>query len=96
MLSQLIHSAARWYRGHHDIEAGARQYYALNMIEKDAVAQAFPDAIFITFNGSDIRALFPQTLPIFYMYSLKRGTAVKPWFLDSRGGDAIAKLRTAA
>ena len=25
--------------------------------------------------------LFPDTMPIFYMYSLKRGVAVKPWFL---------------
>ena len=95
VLNQLMRSAARWYRGNGDIEAGARQYYAMNMIEKDAVAQAFPDAIFITFNGSDIRALFPETLPIFYMYSLKRGTAVKPWFLTSSGGDAVAKLSAA-
>ena len=35
----------------------------------------------MTFNGSDVRDLFPSNMPIFYMYSLKRGTAEKPWFL---------------
>ena len=42
---------------------------------------AFPNAVFITFNGSEFRCLFPDRMPIFYMYSLKRGVAVKPWFL---------------
>ena len=38
-------------------------------------------SIFITFNGSEFRCLFPERLPIFYMYSLRRGVSVKPWFL---------------
>ena len=97
VLEQLMRSAARWYRGSDGVEAGARRYYAMNMVEKEAVAHAFPDAIFVTFNGSGLRMLFPDALPIFYMYSIKRGTAIKPWFLTSRGGDAaIAKPRIAA
>jgi hypothetical protein len=51
------------------------------MLEKRAVELAFPNAVFITFNGSEFRCLFPDRMPIFYMYSLKRGVAVKPWFL---------------
>jgi hypothetical protein len=52
-------------------------------VEKRAVEIAFPHSIFITFNGSRLRALFPKHLPIFYMYSLRRGVSVKPWFLPA-------------
>ena len=38
-------------------------------------------AVVITFNGSEFRCLFPENMAIFYMYSLKRGVAVKPWFM---------------
>jgi hypothetical protein len=53
------------------------------MIEKRAVEFAFPRAIFVTFNGSEYRCLFPEHMPIFYMYSLRRGMGVKPWFLPA-------------
>jgi len=53
----------------------------MNMLEKRAVERAFPCAVFITFNGREYRSLFPERLPIFYMYSLQRGVSVKPWFL---------------
>jgi hypothetical protein len=83
LLAKLHSSASRWYRGDEPAIAGARKYYEMNMIEKSAVGAAFPDSIFITFNGSDMRPMFPDNLPIFYMYSLKRGTSVKPWFLPA-------------
>ncbi len=86
MISKLSLSAAKWYRGTNTPHAAARTYYAMNMIEKRAVGLAFPDAIFITFNGSEMRELFPDHLSIFYMYSLKRGTSVKPWFLPASSG----------
>jgi hypothetical protein len=35
------------------------------MVEKRAVAAAFPEALFVTFNGSEFRDLFPATMPIF-------------------------------
>jgi hypothetical protein len=53
----------------------------MNMTEKRAVEHAFPRSIFVTFNGSEFRRLFPERLPIFYMYSLRRGISVKPWFV---------------
>jgi L-tyrosine isonitrile synthase len=81
-LEQLTRSAARWYRGGADPAAGAVAYYDMNMIEKRAVQQQFPGAVFITFNGSEFRELFPDQLPVFYMYSLRKGFGVKPWFLD--------------
>lgn len=77
----LMACAAKWFRGEGSVEEGALEYYRMNMIEKRAVAIAFPDTIFVTFNGSDFRDLFPQAMPIFYMYSLRRGFGVKPWFL---------------
>jgi hypothetical protein len=82
-LRRLTAAAAKWYRGRGTAVQGALAYYRMNMVERRAVEQAFPRAIFITFNGSELRGLFPERLPIFYMYSLRRGVSVKPWFLSS-------------
>jgi hypothetical protein len=81
MLRRLAACAAKWYRGGGSIEDGALKYYQINMIEKRAVEFAYPRSIFVTFNGSEFRSLFPERLPVFYMYSLRRGVSVKPWFL---------------
>ena len=83
ILETLYRSAERWYRGGASTLEGARQYYAMNMIERRVIEHFFPTSIFATFNGSESRALFPDKLPIFYMYSIKRGTSVKPWFLPA-------------
>ena len=81
LMSRLAHCASKWYRGEETSDAGARRYFEMNMVEKRAVETAFPDSVFVTFNGGEMRELFPSALPIFYMYSLKRGTSVKPWFM---------------
>ena len=83
MLRRLIITAAKWYRGKASPEEAAVKYYQMNMREKRAVQSACPHSIFLTFNGSKLRCLFPPQLPIFYMYSLRRGVSVKPWFLPS-------------
>ncbi len=80
-LRKLGACASKWFRGEGTPEAGAERYFKMNMIEKRAVQHAFPHAIFVTFNGSEYRCLFPERMPIFYMYSLRRGMSVKPWFL---------------
>lgn len=88
-LQRLSTCARKWYRGDGTAGQGALKYYQMNMIEKRAVELAFPRSIFVTFNGSDLRSLFPERLPIFYMYSLRRGFSVKPWFLPgSEAGDS--------
>ena len=84
----LAASASKWYRGEGTCEQGAAKYYRMNMVERRAVELAFPRSIFITFNGSKLRGLFPEALPIFYMYSLRRGVAVKPWFLPAEATPA--------
>ncbi len=43
--------------------------------------RAFSRSIFVTFNGSPLRRLFPDGLPIFYMFSFRHGISDKPWFL---------------
>ena len=43
--------------------------------------QEFPRSISVTFNGSQLKSLFPEELPIFYMFSLRHGISDKPWFL---------------
>jgi hypothetical protein len=83
MLMKLGACAAKWFRGAGTPEDGAARYLRMNMVEKRAVQHAFPRSIFVTFNGSEFRSLFPDRMPIFYMYSLRRGTSIKPWFLPS-------------
>ncbi len=80
-LARLEKCAAKWYRGDAAADEAARQYFDLNMIEKRAIEVMFPSSIFVTFNDSTYRVLFPDRLPIFYMYSIRRGVAVKPWFM---------------
>ena len=88
VLQGLTASAAKHYAGGRSPEDAARLYYQANMIEKQAVEAAFPDAIFVTFNGSGLRPLFPDRMPIFYMYSIRRGVAVKPWFMPAEPEEA--------
>lgn len=83
MLQKLGAGAAKWFRGEGTVEEGAARYLQMNMVEKRAVQFAFPRSIFITFNGSEFRSLFPERMPIFYMYSLRRGMSAKPWFLPA-------------
>jgi L-tyrosine isonitrile synthase len=80
-VARLVASAKKWYRGSATPQEGAMTYLRMNLIEQSVVERAFPHSIFITFNGRNLRSLFPQKLPIFYMYSLRRGMCVKPWFL---------------
>lgn len=89
-LQRLLASAMKWYRGNGSCEEGALEHYRMNLVEKRAVEGAFPDSIFISFNGSEFRERFPQNLPIFYMYSLRKGISIKPWFLfpDTAACDA--------
>jgi len=94
ILQWLTASAAKWYAGGRSAEEGARLYYRANMIEKQAVEAAFPDAIFVTFNGSELRPLLPDRMPIFYMYSVRRGVAVKPWFMPAEREEAARQPET--
>ena len=82
---RLMRSASRWFRGGGSLEDGARRYLLANMIERRAMDAVFPGSIFATFNGSDCDFLFPQRMPKFYMYSLRKGCSVKPWFMDADG-----------
>ncbi len=83
ILDSLVACAAKWYRGEGSTEGGAIEYYRMNMVERCAVETAYPHAIFATFNGAEFRELFPVSMPIFYMYSLKRGVGIKPWFMPA-------------
>ncbi len=91
ILDKLIVSARKWYRGSATVQEGALTYLRMNLVEQRAVERAFPGSIFVTFNGSELRALFPRQLPIFYMYSLRRGVSVKPWFLPAERVTAESK-----
>jgi L-tyrosine isonitrile synthase len=84
IMRELTQSATKWYGGTEAPSRAAARYFQLNMLEKNAVAQQYPDNIFVTFNNRKHRLLFPDNLPIFYMYSLKKGIAVKPWFCDAQ------------
>lgn len=93
LIEALATSAAKWYRGNLSPLDAARTYFEMNMVEKRAVGSAYGSSIFVTFNSSKLRQLFPIDLPIFYMYSIRKGIAVKPWFIltsedQPRGCDA--------
>jgi hypothetical protein len=81
LLAELRASAAKWFKGEGPAEEGAMRYFRANMVERKVLERAFPHSIFVTFNGSRHRSLFPDTLPIFYMFSLRHGVSDKPWFL---------------
>jgi L-tyrosine isonitrile synthase len=81
VLAELRASAAKWFKGEGSVEEGAVRYFHANMVERKVVERAFPRSIFVTFNGSHVKWLFPDALPIYYMYSIRRGTSDKPWFL---------------
>ena len=81
VLAELRNSAAKWFKGEGSPEEGAIRYFQANMLERKVMERAFPRSIFITFNGSRLRSLFPDALPIFYMFSLRHGISDKPWFL---------------
>lgn len=80
LLVELEKSAAKWYRGTQSVDEGAKRYFEMNMVERRVMERIFPNSIFVTFNSSDLRPLFPDRLPVFYMYSIKKGVGVKPWF----------------
>jgi L-tyrosine isonitrile synthase len=80
LLIELEKSAAKWYQGGKSVDVGAKLYFDMNMVERRVIERIFPTSIFITFNSSDMRVLFPNKLPVFYMYSMKKGVGVKPWF----------------
>lgn len=86
MIAKLVGCAEKWYRGGGLAADGAARYFWMNMLERIAVERVFPGSIFVTFNSSEMRPLFPSSLPVFYMYSVKKGTSVKPWFMDEPDG----------
>lgn len=90
LLIELTKSASKWYGGEGAARFGAIQYYAMNMTERRAVEAAYPHAIFATFNDNRFRQLFPANMPIFYMYSLRKGFGVKPWFIGDVNETATA------
>jgi hypothetical protein len=93
IFDKLLKCAAKWYRGGDCPEGGAEQYFRMNLQEKRVIEIAFPDGVFVTFNGSDFRTLFPETLPVFFMYSIKRGCSIKPWFMPATLADDQGKDR---
>lgn len=80
LLNILVGSAEKHYCVSKDYELGAKLYYLQNQLEKERIDEKYKDYVFLTFNGSKINGLFPKNLPIFYMYSMKKGQSIKPWF----------------
>jgi len=63
-----------------DHALGAKLYFLQNQIEKKEIEKKFAGSIFLTYNGSNLNEILPTELPIFYMYSMRKGTSIKPWF----------------
>ena len=80
LLKELTKSASRRYQGEKNITDVAQAYYQQNLVEREIIQENFPDAIFLTYNGSKMNPIFPKKMPIFHMYSTKKGDSEKPWF----------------
>jgi hypothetical protein len=99
LMASLAVSAGKWFKGEGTCEEGALRYYRANMVERLVIGAKFPGTIFVTFNGSGLRSMFPDNLPIFYMYSVRHGISDKPWFLPpdfsvkARHSNANVELR---
>jgi asparagine synthase (glutamine-hydrolysing) len=82
LLNNLVKSSERHYRNSENNHlVGAKIYYLQNQLERKAVEQKFNDNIFLTYNGNEVDGILPTKLPIFYMYSYKKGSSEKPWFM---------------
>lgn len=82
LLEILENSSRKHNKRLSDHNLSAKLYYLQNQIEKKTLEENFSNSIFLTYNGSSMDSIFPTKLPIFYMYSIKRGTSTKPWFSE--------------
>ncbi|MCA9540172.1 MAG: hypothetical protein KC620_14845 [Myxococcales bacterium] len=79
--ARFVDQAAR-HAEHGDAEAAARFYVHGCDVEGRAIAAAYPNALFTTYNHPDFDCVSPP-LPKLYLHSFKEGTSVKPWFVDA-------------
>src|SRR5580698_1582849 len=63
LLAELRTSAAKWFKGEGSVDEGAIRYFQANMVERKVMEREFPRSIFVTFNGSQLKGLFPEGLP---------------------------------
>ena len=76
---KLIEQAHKHFRDR-DKEQGARQYFAACRAEAQPFADYFSGCAFVTYNGPAFDLCLPN-LPKLYIFSHKKGSAVKPWFM---------------
>lgn len=79
-IAQKLQSSARRHSRKYSPEQSAAMYYWQNQIEKETIASSFSGHIFVTYNGNDMNFLFPEDMPIFYMYAMGKGHGEKPWY----------------
>ncbi len=65
-----------------DSAGAGRHYLATCRMERVVLERAYPEAIFLTYNGPEFNECFPA-LPTLYVYPGHRGRTVKPWFIDA-------------
>ena len=65
-----------------DRTEAARRYYAICLLERVVLKEAFQHAAFLTYNGPEFNACFPD-LPTLYVYPGPRGRTDKPWFVHA-------------
>ncbi len=79
MCNKLIDQAHKHFRAEPK-EQGARNYLAACLVEAEAFANYYQDTIFISYNGPDFDICLPN-MPKLYIFSYKKGSTEKPWFL---------------
>ncbi len=74
----LVASASKYYEGENKT-AGAKRYVEKRLAEKPTLEKAFPNAIFLTYNGPRYDVLAPD-VPTSYPVANRARTNEKPWF----------------
>ena len=80
LLVELKKSSTKWHQGGKSVGVGAKRSFDMNIVKRRVIEKICLTSVSITLDSSDTCVLFPNKLPSFYMYSIKNGVDLRPWF----------------
>jgi L-tyrosine isonitrile synthase len=80
--NSLIETASKHYETDSNFEVSAKRYFQACLWDSKVIEHFFPSSIFLTYNGPEMRELFPK-IPTMFLFSSKHGNTAKPWFTES-------------
>jgi hypothetical protein len=80
---RLVESARKRFHGG-DPEKGARDYLAAREVDNKVITSFYPQAIHATYNDPEsMKWLQPSGVPVIYLWSIKKGRSMPPWFFNN-------------